>query len=198
LFSPRLTLTFVLWFAASAADVAVASAAPAAIEETARAHHEQGRIAVSTGRYEAAIAEYRRAYELKADPSFLYDIAEAYRGLGVPERAVFFYRRYLSTHPNPPNRPEVEGQIAELEPPAPPPPAAPAAEIAVAAPPLVLVTPAHPVSDRERSVVGRWWFWTAVGALAAAGATVAILAATKDRGGNDVPQTPLGNARIDF
>ena len=187
-------------------------AAPGAPQETARAHHEQGRVSVANGRYEAAIAEYRRAYELKADPSFLYDIAEAYRGLGVPDRAVFFYRRYLSTHTNPPNRPEVESQIAQLDP-----------EAAAGKPrgrrwprrsrrcqrrralamapwrPWSRSPAVHSISDQERSVVGRWWFWTAVGALAAAGATVAILAATRDNGdGNDIPSTPLGNARIDF
>jgi tetratricopeptide (TPR) repeat protein len=194
LFSLHLPQIFAVLFA-------VGAGAPAGGEDTARAHHEQGRSSVAAGRYEAAIAEFRRAYELKADPSYLYDIAEAYRGLGVPERAVFFYRRYLSTHGNPPNRAEVENQIAELEPPPPPAviePTPPPHELVVGAPPLAVATaPMHVVSDRERSVVGRWWFWTAVGALAAAGATVAILAATKDRG-SDVPQTPLGNARIEF
>jgi tetratricopeptide (TPR) repeat protein len=195
LFCLSLTLSFTLSFGPGSAGIRDASP-PAAVEETARAHHEQGRLSASAGRYETAIAEYRRAYELKADPSFLYDIAEAYRGLGVPERAVFFYRRYLSTHTNPPNRPEVESQIAALEPPTAPP--LTEASVVGAPPPLVLTAPVHPVSDRERSVVGRWWFWTAIGALAAAGATVAILAATQSHGGNDVPQTPLGNARIDF
>jgi hypothetical protein len=201
LFSLRLTpvLAAAIALIHGVTVVGSARAAPSPGEETARAHHEQGRLSVSTGRYEAAIAEYRRAYELKADPSFLFDIAEAYRGLGVPDRAVFFYRRYLSTHANPPNRPEVESQIAELEPPPPPVEAPPPPQINLAPPvPLTLDLPVHQVSDRERGVVGRWWFWTAVGALAAVGATVAILAATKDRGGNDVPQTPLGNARIEF
>jgi tetratricopeptide (TPR) repeat protein len=169
-------------------------------DDTARSHHDQGRAASSFGRYETAISEYRRAYELKADPSYLYDIAEAYRALGVPERAVFFYRRYLSAHPHPPNRPEVERLIAVLEPP--PPAALPITLTTVpieSNDPLGLGSEAHVVSDQERSAIGRWWFWTAVGALAAAGATVAILAATRDdRRSTGSPNTDLGNARFDF
>ncbi|HEY0715589.1 MAG TPA: hypothetical protein VGF45_23105, partial [Polyangia bacterium] len=167
-------------------------------DESPRQHHEQGRAAVLRGEHEQAIVEYRRAYELKADPSYLYDIAEAYRALGVPERAVFFYRRYLSTHPRPPNRPEVEATILRLEPTPPLPPAgAPPAPVMVPAPPAAML--ARGVSEQERSVVGTWWFWTAVGALAAASATVAIfVAAQESQGGSDIPPTRLGNARIEF
>jgi tetratricopeptide (TPR) repeat protein len=168
-------------------------------DDTARWHHEQGRAAASFGRYETAISEYRRAYELKADPSYLYDIAESYRALEVPDKAVFFYRRYLSAHPHPPNRPEVERLIAVLEP---PPPAAlpiPIATIPIESDGLAPGSEQHVVSEQEHSAVGRWWFWTAVGALAAAGATVAILAATRDsRNGGDRPAAALGSARFDF
>ena len=90
---------------------------------------------------------------------------------GAPERAVFFYRRYLTTHPNPPNRPEVEAQIALIEPTIPPdgaerphrrsgcrPPRP--ARVAAGAP---AVTRERVVPDDERGVIGKWWFWTAVG-----------------------------------
>jgi tetratricopeptide (TPR) repeat protein len=173
----------------------IAAAAP---DDSAGVHHQLGRAAIVRGQYEEAIVEYRRAYELKADPSYLYDIAEAYRALGVADRAVFFYRRYLSTHPRPPNRPEVEAVIARLDPPPPlrltPTPGAMPVMVPVAA-----SASAHPVSEQERSVVGTWWFWTAVGALAAASATVAIfVAAQESQGGSDIPATRLGNARIEF
>lgn len=179
--------------------IATLAAAPARADDSARAHHEQGRAAIRRGQHEEAIVEYRRAYELKADPSYLYDIAEAYRALGVSERAVFFYRRYLSTHPRPPNRPEVEAVIARLDPnPTIPSAAAPAPSPTLAGQPAAMVA-AHSVSEQERSVVGTWWFWTAVGALAAASATVAIfVAAQESQGGSDIPATRLGNARIEF
>lgn len=160
--------------------------------EGARQHHEAGRAHVGHGRFESAIAEYRKAYELRADPSYLLDIAEAYRALRVPEQAVFFYRRYLSAHPAPPNRPEIESQIALLEPAQPLPTAPPPPEVRRPGPALGLT--ARTVSDDERSVVGRWWFWAAVGAVAAAGATVAILAAgSRDQG---APSTMLGNVKL--
>jgi tetratricopeptide (TPR) repeat protein len=181
---------------------APAGAQPVTPEESARAHHEQGRLQHSLGRYETAISEFRKAYELRADPSFLFDIAEAYRFLGAPERAVFFYRRYLNTHPNPPNRPEVEAQIASLEPslhaeaqsalrptfsiPA-----------ATASPFLPAANKERSVRDDERRVLGRWWFWTAVGTVAAVGATLAILA-IGNRNEQTVPGSELGHARLSF
>ena len=179
-------------------------AAPGEVD-SARAHHEAGRTHAGKGRFESAIAEYRKAYELRADPSYLLDIAEAYRALGVAERAVFFYRRYLTTHPAPPNRPEVEAQIALLDPagafsPAPPaplplptPPGGPSRPGARRGPDLQMASSAS-VSESERSIIGRWWFWAAVGALAAAGATVAIVAAGQRD--EDTPRTALGNVKI--
>jgi tetratricopeptide (TPR) repeat protein len=161
----------------------------------ARLHHEAGRAHVAQRRFESAIAEYRKAYELRADPSYLLDIAEAYRALGVSEQAAFFYRRYLSAHPSPPNRPEIEAQIALLEPgtPAPLPTPRPLPASRRSGPELGLEA-TRSVSDDERGVVGRWWFWAAVGALAATGATVAIIAA--GRRDDEAPSTMLGNVKL--
>jgi tetratricopeptide (TPR) repeat protein len=196
---------FVVLLCALALGVAVAGPAgaqPVTPEESARAHHEQGRLQHSLGRYETAISEYRKAYELRADPSFLFDIAEAYRSLGAAERAVFFYRRYLNAHPNPPNRPEVEAQIARLEPSIPAESrggslaAAPAESSSSSLLPTTFGRE-RAVRDSERSVVGRWWFWTAVGTVAAVGATLAILA-IGNRGEQKVPGSDLGHARLSF
>jgi tetratricopeptide (TPR) repeat protein len=191
----RLTASLV-WLTLTPAVPALADQQPrAALEstETARAHHVQGRQQFLVGRYDAAIVEYRKAYELHGDPSYLLDIGEAYRALGVTEQAVFFYRRYLTTHPNPPNRPEVLAQIALLSPPAPLPPRVPSyVAPSPAREPEVGLTGAR--AESERSVVGRWWFWAAVGALAAAGATVAIVVSS--RRDDAVPNSMLGNAKL--
>src|SRR5262249_30670262 len=117
------------------------------------------------------------------DPIFLFNIAQAYRQKGDPQKAVFFYRAYLRESPRARNRAEVEGRIAELgkqieaqpppEPPTPdpeppppePPPVAPP-PVAVAPPPADEVAPgAHP----GRPLV--------IGGLAAGGAGVVALAA---------------------
>jgi tetratricopeptide (TPR) repeat protein len=181
-----------------------AGAQPVTPEESARAHHEQGRLQYSLGRYETAISEFRKAYELRADPSFLFDIAEAYRSLGAAERAVFFYRRYLDTHPNPPNRPEVESQIAAIEPSIPPgsPSGALSPTFSLASGGVSPLAPAAVNKERavrgdERRVFGRWWFWTAIGTVAAVGATVAILA-IGNRSDQKVPGSELGHARLTF
>jgi tetratricopeptide (TPR) repeat protein len=213
----RLGLALALWAIAMPPALAVGPVAAARPDETARSHHEQGRRQFGRGQYDGAIASYRKAYELKADPSYLLDIAEAYRALDVPERAVFFYRRYLSAHPNPPNRFEVEAEVARLKHRLPPELAvAPAAPASASSPspgaaPLTLrgqaLPPgapaamgsevglaARPVGDDHRPLVGRWWFWTAIGALAATGATVAILSSS--RGGDEPPSTKLGHAKL--
>jgi tetratricopeptide (TPR) repeat protein len=198
--------------------LAAESGAAARPEESPRSHHEQGRRQFGQGQYEGAIASYRKAYELKADPSYLLDIAEAYRALDVPERAVFFYNRYLSTHPNPPNRFEVEAEVARLKrrlppevavapaassAPTPSPGAAPLGAGGQALPPGAPATmgsdaglAARPVREDQRPLVGRWWFWTAIGALAAAGATVAILSSS--RGDDEIPPSRLGHAKLTF
>ena len=111
----RLGLALAVWAVAAPPALAAGPAAATRPDETAGSHHEQGRRQFGQGRYEGAIASYRKAYELKVDASYLLDIAEAYRALDVPERAVFFYNRYLSTHPNPPNRFEVEAEVARLK-----------------------------------------------------------------------------------
>ena len=215
----RLGLALALWGTFAPPAHAIGPVLVARPEESARGHHEHGRRQFSQGQYEGAIASYRKAYELKADPSYLLDIAEAYRALDVPERAVFFYNRYLSAHPNPPNRFEIEAEVARLKRRLPPElataPDAPAAPAAATAPPSAAplgprgqaLPPgdpaalgsdaglaARPVRDDQRPLVGRWWFWTAIGALAATGATVAILSSS--RGGDEIPPTRLGHAKL--
>lgn len=162
--------------------------------------------------FEDAIKHYREAYRLKSDPAFLFNIGQSYRQLGDYDNAIRFYRSYLRDLPDAPNRVTVEARISEMqealkiksraptdpmkrvapdEPPARvPDPARAAQTLANAAPP-----PEHAPPPRERrrkgSVLGRWWFWTAVGVVAIGG-TVAIVAASGDGGGTDVPQTALG------
>jgi len=161
--------------------------------------------------FEDAIKHYRAAYRLKSDPAFLFNIGQSYRQLGDYESAIRFYRSYLRDLPDAPNRVTVEARISEMQealkiksraptdpmkrvrpddPPAKVPDPTPAAQkIANAAPP----PEAAPSRQRRRkgSVLGKWWFWTAVGVVAIGG-TVAIVAASGDSGGTDVPQTALG------
>jgi hypothetical protein len=84
-------------------------------EELARRHHERGTTFYNLGQFEDAISEFRKGYEQKGDPVFLLNIGEAYRQLGAHEKALFFYRRYLSAVPSAPNRAEIDGKVAALQ-----------------------------------------------------------------------------------
>ena len=137
-------------------------------------HVAQGRRLYLLGRYQEAIAEYRRAYELRADPQFLMDTAEAYRQLGATERALFYYERYLAAAPNAPDREIVEDRITELElvkaPPAVPAPLTNAYSYCEGAAPLSSARRGTARDRRQAAPVWkRWWVWTAVGVAVGAG-----------------------------
>jgi len=81
----------------------------------ARRHYEEGTKAFNLGEFPRAITEFKAAYNAKADPSLLYNIAQSYRLQGDASQAVFFYKSFLRNMPATPNRKEVEGRIRTLE-----------------------------------------------------------------------------------
>jgi len=167
---------------------AVAPAAPPpavvatpAVEAEVAEHVAQARRLYLLGHYQEAIGEYRRAYELRADPQFLLDTAEAYRQLGATEQALFYYDRYLAAAPNAPDREIVEDRVTELE---------------------LLRTPALPAAPggagaarpKPAPVWKRWWLWTAVGVALGAGITAAALSGQSTSPA--IPATDLGNKKF--
>lgn len=185
-----------------------ASAAESPIERETAQHAALGRRHAEQARYHDAILEYRKAYELRADPEFLYAIAGCYRRLGNSERALFFYRRYLTTAPAGANRAAAEQEIAVLgsrtlapsetteEPeletePAPSPPAALASAPSLANDVVLIQLPSRP--HAERPLLRHWWLWASIGAVVL-GATVAVIA-TRHTGEPAPPVTALGNMR---
>jgi tetratricopeptide (TPR) repeat protein len=196
-----LRFAILFWCVLGSASVARADGpSDDATTTAARAHYQAGTTQYNLGRFEEAIGEYRKAYELKNDPVFLFNIAQAYRQLGHRDRALFFYRRYLSTAPDSPHRDEVQTRITELEqkqdehpvPPAPSdkplvqPPAMPEPEETSTA----LLADTSETDTETHSVVRTWWFWSAVGAVVVVGGAALVLALSDD--GDDVPQTRLG------
>jgi tetratricopeptide (TPR) repeat protein len=83
--------------------------------DSARKHFEAGSKAFNLGEFKRAVEEYKAAYNSKADPVFLYNIAQAYRLDGNLQQSLFFYKSYLSNSSKAPNRREVEGRIRQLE-----------------------------------------------------------------------------------
>jgi tetratricopeptide (TPR) repeat protein len=150
-------------------------------------HATLGQRLLARGRAQEAIAEFRRGYELRADPRFLFDIAEGYRQLGRRDQALFFYQRYLSAAPDGPDREDAEAQIAELEKAAKPaPPPAPKPSLARD----VVIVPVTGAPPEERPLWRRWWVWASLGALVVAG-TAAAMAFGREH--TDVPPTALGD-----
>ena len=81
----------------------------------ARDAFEEGAASFRLGKYQAAIGAWQHAYELRPDPVFLFNIAQAYRLAEDGAHALEFYRRYLAAAPTSPNRAEVERRIEQLQ-----------------------------------------------------------------------------------
>jgi tetratricopeptide (TPR) repeat protein len=110
-------MTSLLWLPQSARSCALfliactllATVAPApahAGDDTTRAareHFNRGRKLYDLQRFPEAAAEYEKAYELRDDPSLLFNIGQAYRGAGEAQKALGFYRAFLRRVPDAPN-----------------------------------------------------------------------------------------------
>ncbi|HEY4393299.1 MAG TPA: tetratricopeptide repeat protein [Polyangia bacterium] len=155
-------------------------------------HYQQATRAYDLGKYQEAIDEYQKVYEIDGDPVMLYNIGQAYRLNDQPQESIHFYRRYLQRSPEARNRDDVERKIAvqekliedrrkaaaavsppppKKEPPPPPPkvappPPPPPAPVVVAPPP----PPPPPEPSAARRVVG----WTMIGVGVAADVVAVI------------------------
>jgi tetratricopeptide (TPR) repeat protein len=109
--APRVVLLAVLALAPAAQ---AAELTPAQKQEMKQLY-ERATRAYDVGKYNEAIEEYQKAYEIGGDPPMLYNIAQAYRLNDQPNEALRFYRRYLQRAPNARNREDVERKIADLE-----------------------------------------------------------------------------------
>jgi len=81
----------------------------------AKQHFEAGVSHFDLAEWEQALVEFKEAYRLKSDPSFLYNIAQCHRKLGHVDEALTFYKTYRRRAPDAPNREEIERRILELE-----------------------------------------------------------------------------------
>jgi hypothetical protein len=100
------------------AIVLVAAGATTARADDAQKARElftQGNTYFDLGQFDKAIDAWQNGYQLKNDPGFLYNIAQAYRTMGDAQKAIFFYKRYLSNSPKARNRSEVEQKIEALQ-----------------------------------------------------------------------------------
>jgi tetratricopeptide (TPR) repeat protein len=186
------------------APFAVAGAAPDADPklEEAKQRYESGLAHFNLREYQAAIEDFRAGYRLKPDPVFLYNLAQAHRLAEHLEDALYFYRAYLRVGDNLPNRREVEERVASLEkllaeksklkrppdqtmapvekPAAPAEkPAAPVEKPSVAPAPALIAT--HEATP-PTPVYKKWWFWTIIGGVVVAGASIGLAVALTQSG----------------
>ena len=103
--------------ATAAAPLPVEAQRRSARDRSAQANvrYEEGKAAYDGGDFDRAIELWRKGYELKDDPVFLYNIAQAYRQKGDYPRAIFYYKAYVREEPRARNRAEVEARVGELE-----------------------------------------------------------------------------------
>ncbi|HET9931593.1 MAG TPA: PEGA domain-containing protein [Polyangiaceae bacterium] len=93
--APRRAALLSLSFAPLGITVPSRAAEPSAKAQAA-AHFERGVELAKEAAYAEALIEFSRAYELSPHYSTLYNIAQAYVGLGKPVQAVDTLKRYLA------------------------------------------------------------------------------------------------------
>ena len=84
-------------------------------KQDVRLHYDRATRAYDLNKYQEAIDEYQKVYEIDGDPVMLYNIGQAYRLNDQPQESIHFYRRYLQRSPEAKNREAVEQKIAALE-----------------------------------------------------------------------------------
>jgi len=103
------------------ATPALATAQQTAIEpdmsladREAHARFESGRLAMESGRYEEALADFTRSYELSGRGIILFNIGLVHDRLRRDGEALDAFERYLEAVPDAPNREEVWARILVL------------------------------------------------------------------------------------
>lgn len=177
----------------------------------AQEHLTRGNDLFTHDRYAPALEEFQAAFAAFPSPKLQFNLGQCERALGHDDAAIDHFQRFLddAKDVSPALRAEAERYLAETR--------AHAAEAAardatITAPPIVAplrapATTARPLpvapvtapaveaahaalsapAPQRRSIVSRWWFWTAVGVVAA-GAAASIFLLTR-------PQDPTCPAR---
>jgi len=91
------------------------AAEQAAHDQEARALFDAGEIAYADGRYDAALTEFRQAFELSGRQELLYNIGLAAERLRRDQEALDAYRAYIEARPDAANRAAIESRIHILE-----------------------------------------------------------------------------------
>jgi tetratricopeptide (TPR) repeat protein len=161
----------------------------------ARNFYLEGRRLYDVGEYRASLDSFKKAYLRYEDSSFLFNIGQCHRQLGQKQEALQAYRSYLRRTPEAENRPEVQRLIVQLESliteetarksapvpaanvaPTRPGPAFAEPATRASAPPSAAPDSSQPnaAAVQKKPLYKRWWLWTTVVGVAAAGAAVGV------------------------
>lgn len=133
------------------------------------------------GRFDEALEQYQKAFDAKPIPDFLFNIGQCYRNLNDYDSAIFSFQKFLTLDPETPRREAVEQLINELE--------GKKAQAELLARERKAAEKNQPPVAKKPSITKRWWFWTGLVTIAAAGGGTAYFL-TRDDG---VPSSDLGN-----
>jgi Tetratricopeptide repeat len=171
-------------------------------------HYQQATRAYDLGKYQEAVDEYQKVYEIDGDPVMLYNIGQAYRLNDQAQESIHFYRRYLQRSPEARNRDDVERKIASLErlieerrkaaaAVAPPPPKTEPALPKVEPPPPppvitpVVVAPPPPPPPEPPSTTRRVVGWSMIGVGVASGVVAVIEGINAKNKGDQLTQDSM-------
>jgi tetratricopeptide (TPR) repeat protein len=179
-----------LFVALSVAPALAQQSDPATAQ--ARVLFEDGTAAYTLGNFKKALVDYEAAYKLYPAPQFLFNIAQCHFQLQNWERAIFFFEGYLREVPDATNKSLVDELVTEAR-------ERDAARRDAEKRALDLErerfelerrTKEREANERARLAVQsrpvetpapvykKWWFWTAVGGVAAA--TITVIAVSGD------------------
>jgi tetratricopeptide (TPR) repeat protein len=129
-----------------------------------------------SGKYADALAIYQRLYAETHHPTYLRNIGRCHQMLRQPRPAIENFRAYLrdARSLDAAEHTEIDGYIAEMQ----------RLEVGAAVTPAAIAGPTATVyapsaavaSSGSGGVTHKWWFWTGLGVLVAAGVITAVAA----------------------
>jgi tetratricopeptide (TPR) repeat protein len=108
----RVTLTLAVLLGTVSASAAPKHNDP---QKEARELYKTGLTHHNLGEYDAAIADFKKAYELTHMAGLLFNLGQSHRLKKDYEQALHFYRSYLREMPSAPNRADVETLISKTD-----------------------------------------------------------------------------------
>ena len=206
---------WVVWVPATLLLLASATAVAA---DDAKAHYQKATAHFAVGEYHDAAVEYEEAFKLKQDPAILFNAAQSFRLAGDNQKALLLYNNIIKLYPSTQYAKDSKERIEKLSqaataPPAPTPapvtPLAPPTPVVVAPPPAIepaapvpgasatIVSSPTPAESQAHPIYTRWWFWTAVGVVAAGAAITVIAVSSGGSAGswNNLPPLQAGLVR---